>query len=105
MTFRSHFNDDLDASIARRLGDQVTFSPGDTYPNRNDDTIVITGKLDKAFLEVNGVETKRKVFEALSSLLEDAVHGSMVEDGSDKYRVVQVEPDDSGMTMLVLETR
>jgi len=96
------FTDTLDARIAGRLGDSVILSPGNTFPYRNDKTDTIQGKLDKQYLDINGVETLTDTFKFSTGLLDNVVHGSMVEDGSDVYKVIGTQPSKK-ITLLVLE--
>ncbi len=83
------------------------FSPGDTYPNRNDKTATIKGIFDKEYFRAEGeftaVSTSEPQFHARTGDIDGAERNSMIEIGEDKYKVVAVEPDGTGFTVLILE--
>lgn len=89
------------------FGSTVTFSPGDTWPNRNDQTVEIKGIFDNEFFELVGEDTRIKSSQPMlickTSDVSDAERNSVVEIGTDKYKVVGVEPDGTGITLLLLE--
>ena len=88
------------------FGQLVTFSPGDSYPNRNDATRKINVIFDNGFFEVlgdDGVDSSSPFCVGVSSDLADAARNSMVEIGNDIYKVVTVQPDGTGITTLILE--
>ena len=94
------------------FGRLVLFTPGDSYPNRNDDTVEITAIFDTAFFEITGDESDAdsKQPKLLARTLDaaDAARNSMVEIGADVYKVVGVEADGTadpagGFTVLALE--
>ena len=88
-------------------GQLVTFTPGNTYPDRNDDTVEITVIFDTAFFEIDGDESDAdsKQPRILARTLDtaDAARNSMVEIGADVYKVVGVEPDGTGISVIALE--
>ncbi len=101
---------ETDAERLTRLvdfGQSITFSPGDTYPNRNDKTAEITAIFDSGYFEITGEETgtdsKTPTITARDIDTADAARNSMVEIGADVYKVVGVERDGTGMTELILE--
>lgn len=89
------------------------FSPGATYPNRNDKTVPIRGIFDNGFFDVLGDEANTASRTPTLLCRTDDVNGaarnSMIEIGGDVYKVVSPEPDgtgddnEKGMTLLVLE--
>lgn len=86
--------------------DEVIFTPDDSYPTRTDKTIKINGIFDREYIELNGMESFKPVFVGSTSDLENAKHkkgNSMIEFNSTKYKVVDVEPDGTGITMLRLQ--
>ena len=94
-------------SLLSDFGDTVTFSPGSTYPNRNDDTVDIKAIFDNAFFEVIGEENPARSSQpslvCKTSDVSGAERNSMIERGTDRYKVVGVEPDGTGITLLLLE--
>ena len=89
------------------FGVSVIFSPGATYPHRNSDTETITAIFDAEYIEIQGDEmiaaSKAPAIIARTSDAADAQINSMAEIGVDRYKVVGVEPDGNGMTVLILE--
>ena len=89
------------------FGQLVLFTPGNSYPNRNDDTTEIKAIFDTAFFEIAGDESDadskqpRLLARTLDTL--DAARNSMAEIGSEVYKVVGVEADGTGFTVLALE--
>lgn len=89
------------------------FSPGATYPNRNDKSKTIRGIFDNAYIEIVGDEANTASRTPTLICRTDDVNGvkrnSMVEIGGDVYKVVSPEPDgtgadnDQGITVLMLE--
>lgn len=94
-------------SMIADFGVAVTWSPGDTYPNRNDKTASIKGVFDNEFFEIAGQDTRARSSQPMivckTSDVETAARNSMVEIGADKFKVVGVEPDGTGITLLLLE--
>lgn len=95
------------AHLLADFGQLVTFSPGETYPNRNNETAEITGIFDKAFFEIVGdlvaADSNQPVIVCRTIDVAGAERNSMVEIGADTYKVVGVEPDGTGITLLLLE--
>jgi len=89
------------------FGQLVTFTPGTAYPYRSDKTVEITGIFDNGFYAVAGDEadanTRQPTLLCRTADTLGAARNSMVEIGSDVYKVVSPEPDGTGMTLLVLE--
>lgn len=89
------------------FGQTAKFSPGVTFPDRNGETADITAIFDNNFLEVRGIDSavasSQPTILARTIDLADVVRNSMIELGADKYKVVGIEPDGSGMTTLLLE--
>lgn len=89
------------------FGVSVTWSPGDTYPYRNDSTADIKGVFDNEFFELVGQDTRARSSQPMivckTSDVSAAAHNSMIEIATDKYKVVGVEPDGTGITLLLLE--
>ena len=89
------------------FGDNVTFSPGSTYPNRNDETATIRGVFDNEYYEIVGQEnparSSQPTLVCKTSDVADAERNSMIEIGTAVYKVVGVEPDGTGITVLLLE--
>ncbi len=99
---------DLDrAHLLADFGELVLFSPGSTYPNRNNETVEITGIFDKEFFEVAGdlaaADSSQPIIVCRSIDVLEAERNSMIEIGDDVYKVVGVEPDGTGITALLLE--
>ena len=65
-------------------------------------SVPVDGIFDNDFEKSNFVETSNPIFWAASSDLTSVVHGVTVVDGADSYSVIGVEPDNSGVTGLVL---
>lgn len=95
------------ASLLFEHGQQVTFTPGDAYPNRSNKTVVINAIFDNAYYAVFGDEaganSRQPTLICRTSDTEDVARNSMVEVGSDVYKVVSPEPDGTGITVLQLE--
>jgi len=95
------------ASMLADFGQSVTFSPGATFPNRNDETAVITGIFDNGFVEVIGDEANsyatRPTLVCRTADVLNAARNSMVEFSDLVYKVAQVQPDGTGITELILE--
>jgi len=95
------------ASVLADFGQVVTFSPGDTFPNRNDSTSDITAIFDNGYFAValgqTEADNKTPTLLARSADVADAAHKSMIEVGAAVYKVVGVEPDGTGLTVLNLE--
>jgi len=95
------------AALLDDFGLDVIFSPGDSYPNRNDATVTIKGIFDNGFFEVPGqmgeINSLNPTLLARSSDTVDAVRNSMVEIAGAVYKVVDPEPDGTGLTVLMLE--
>lgn len=85
----------------------VLFSPGATWPDQNDKTATINGIFDSEFLEIPGqdmtAESKSLMFIARTIDVAGAVHNSMIEIADQIYKIISVEPDGTGITMLGLE--
>ena len=102
---------ETDADRATMFADfdaPVSFSPGPTWPDQNDDTATINGIFDSEFVEIPGqdmsAESRTLMFTGRSIDLVDAVHNSMIERSDGKiYKVISVEPDGTGITTLGLE--
>ena len=101
---------DTDADRATMLADfdaPVSFSPGSTWPDQNDKTASINGIFDSNFVEIPGqdmpAESRALFFIGRSIDLVNAVHNSMIESAGRIYKVISVEPDGTGITMLGLE--
>ncbi len=96
-------------SMLADFGDLVIFSPGNTFPSRNDNSKEITAIIDKEYFEVGGgragVASVAPGAIALSSDVEGAVRGSMLEEKLTglRYRIENPEPDGTGFTELRLE--
>lgn len=95
-------------SASDRLGmlsdwDTLQVSPGNTYPNRNDKTQAISGILENEHVVIEGVETLSPVLVCRTADITNVVYGSMVENGTVKYKVKSLQPDGTGITTLLLE--
>jgi len=94
MTFRSTFNDTLDPLIVGVLGDDTVTVDGTS----------VSGVWRESFVEVNGVETTAPTFTSLTSSFPAMSHGSAVVYDSANYTIVGIEPNETGMTMIVLQS-
>lgn len=94
-------------SMLLDFGDDIIFSPGSTYPSRNDNTATIKGIFDNEYFEIAGQDnparSSQPTLVCKSSDVNSAERNSMVERGIDVYKVVGVEPDGTGITLLLLE--
>ena len=95
------------ATLLADFGETVLFSPGSTYPNRNDNSESITVIFDNGFYDVPldaaaGTAKNPSVLTRTADT-EDAARNSMIERGEDRYKVVEVEPDGNGFSVLSLE--
>jgi len=68
-----------------------------------DGSTTVNGILDSDYVEIAGVEAKRPVFMCLASDVSGVVHGKTLTANSTSYVVRGVQPDGTGLTMLVLE--
>ena len=62
-----------------------------------------TALFDHEYVEVSGIESRRPVLTVLSSAVSSAAHGDAVVVSGTSYTIVGIQPDGSGMTVLVLE--
>jgi len=89
------------------FGQSVTFSPGSTYPDRNSETVDIIAIFDQDYFEVRGIESvsdnSQPALLARTIDTAKAIRNSMIEIDVDVYKVVGVEPDGTGITVLRLE--
>ncbi len=107
MSFRTRFNSVIDPLITGVIADDaVLFTPGNSFPNRSDKTVGLHGIFDRAYFESNGMESSSPIFKGDTIDLADAKHtngNSMIEYNGNKFRVVGVESDGTGKTMLKLQ--
>lgn len=68
-----------------------------------DGSTTVNGIFDSDYVEINGVEAKRPVFMCKASEVSGVVHGKTLVANSKSYVVRGVQPDGTGLTMLVLE--
>jgi hypothetical protein len=70
-------------------------------------SIEIEGIFDKFYLEqsvgIAGIQSNDPVFTCLTSEAPDPAHGETLEIGTATYKIIGVEPDGDGMTILRLE--
>ena len=92
---------DLDSILSD--WDSVTLSPGRTYPNRNDKTVVVNGIFDNAYVQVDNVESLVPIITAKTSDCVGMRQMSMAEVSNSLYKVTSVQQDGSGLTTLYLE--
>jgi len=89
------------------FGELVVFTPGAVYPNRSDKTKTIKGIFDNAYYRVDGepagINTRESSLICRTADTEDAARNSMVEVDAGVFKVTNVEPDGTGVTVLVLE--
>jgi len=89
------------------FGELVVFTPGAVYPNRSDKTVEIMGIFDNAFYSGDGdpagANTRQTSLICRTADSVNAARNSMVEVGNDVYKVTSVEPDGTGITVLLLE--
>ena len=92
--------DGLISSINSVFGSTVTYSYQDGSPDSE-----IKGVFDNAFVEVNGIESKRPILKnvKLTDLTAEPAEGDTVEIDSTSYTVRWHEPDSFGSTTLILE--
>jgi len=63
----------------------------------------ISGVFDNKFVEVNGVEDVHPVFTCRTADVPGVAQGSAITVNGTAYTVVGVQPDGTGMSMLLLE--
>jgi len=91
------------------FGESVTFSPGNCWPNRSDQAASITIIFDADYLELTAerqtINSNNPICLARSVDVAGAVRGSVINrtDTAKDYKVVNVEPDGTGITMIELE--
>lgn len=92
--------DPLISTINSVFGSDITYSYLDGSPDS-----AIKGVFDNAFVEVNGISTKKPVLRnvKLSDLSAEPVEGDTVTISSVEYTVREHEPDGHGTTILILE--
>lgn len=92
--------DPLISTINSVFGSEATYSYLDGSPDS-----AIKGVFDNAFVEVNGVATKKPALKNvnLSDLSAEPVEGDTVTINSVGYTVMGHEPDGHGTTILILE--
>lgn len=81
----------------------VDFTPGNNYPNTTGSTVTINCIFYNEYVEIDGVTTAAIMALCESSDITGAVEGSMIEHETIKYKVMEVEPDGTGITVLLLE--
>lgn len=95
------------ATMLADFGSDCTFSPGNTWPHRNDQSAEIKGIFDNEFYELIGETARTRSSQPMllcrTADTSNAVHNSMLEIGADRYKIVGVEPDGTGITLLLLE--
>ena len=90
-------------------GEQVEFSPGNVWPNRAGDHATVWIIFDAEYIEIitehRALNSSQPLAIGRTSDLAGAVRGSMLErSGTGKdYKIVNVEPDGTGITLLELE--
>jgi hypothetical protein len=92
--------DSVNSTINSVFGSQVIYSYLDGSPDST-----IKGVFENAFIEINGVLTKKPVLKnvLLSALSAEPVEGDSVEINSISYSVLEHHPDSFGTTTLILE--
>lgn len=81
------------------FGTSVTYSYISGDPNST-----LKGVFDNAFVEVNGVSTRKPILKiALIDLTSEPVEGDTLLIGSTSYTVQDHQPDSFGTTVLILE--
>lgn len=93
------FTEDLSAFLDPRDGFAVTA----TY----DGDILVNGIFDEAYFEPDfggaGIQASQPVFLCRTQEVAEAAHGDLLSVNGKNYRIVGVEPDDTGLTLLRLE--
>lgn len=97
--FLDEFNAEFDPLILDELGDDVAFMPngGGSFP--------VKGEFNEKFYLTNaetGVETVTPAFECLQIDVPNAQGGSIIRNGK-SYDIKSVQPDGTGMVLLVLK--
>ena len=91
------------------FGELVTFSPGDSWPDVANQAADITIIFDADYVEIDGerqsINSNNPICLGRSADLEGAVRNSVINRLSTGklYKIVNVEPDGTGFTMLELE--
>lgn len=89
------------------FGVTAVYSPGTTYPNRNDSTREIAVIFNAGYTEVVGdqvtANSTQPTVIGRAVDLEGARQNSMIELDCKIYKVSRAEPDDTGMVILYLE--
>lgn len=79
------------AAIEHLSNRDVLFSPGKVFPIQTG-AVSVRAMLEEVYVEVSGVEALRTVATVNKADASGVVHGSMIEDGATKYRVIKIEP-------------
>lgn len=74
------------------------FADGVTYNGA-----AVTGIFDNAYFESEGIQGSQPVFTCPTAFVPNALHGDEMVRSGVTYRVVGVEPDGTGITLLRLE--
>ena len=95
-------------SMLADFGQLVTFSPGDSFPSRNDKTATITGIFDNEYYQATGEDigsnSRIPTLMVRTADVANAQRNSMVELSTGAtYKVIRPEDDGTGITVLILE--
>lgn len=95
------------ATMLADFGETCTVHPGNVWPDLSSKARSAVLIFDADYVELVGVEARidsnKPMAIGRTSDLTDVERGTMIQRGSDEYKVVDVQPDGTGMTLLELE--
>lgn len=95
------------ATLLADFGEACTVHPGNVAYSLSSKAAAITLIFDADYAELVGFEARidsnKPVAIGRTSDLDDVRRGSMIQRGADEYKVVDIQPDGTGMTLLEFE--
>lgn len=83
--------------------DEASYT-GAQYPHPSSETIdLLEGVFDNDYVELNGMEGKHPIFTCQTGDIPNAKRGARMTINGTGYTVQSVQPDGTGITLLVLE--
>ena len=102
MTFKTDILEDM----AEVLDDTDEFTDVATYTTAGGAATIINGKLDSSFFAIQDLintESSKPVFICMTSDVSTAPHDDTLVVDSITYKIKGYQPDETGMTILILE--
>lgn len=107
-------NDSDRLYLVQDFGEEITFSPGNVWPDRASTSASVYMIFDREYMELPGEQivtsSSNPIAQCRTSDVEGVKFGSVIErpvsdytGAIEKYKVVDVQPDGLGMTVLILE--